>query len=155
MAVDLVIDVDDPFAEDVRSLIAMHLAFARLHTPPEDIHALPSDAYDAGDVTLFSARSGGKLVAIGALRHLGEGHGEIKSMHTTVSARGFGVGRAMVDHLVAVARERGYRRVSLETGTMDAFRPAVRLYERCGFVVCEPFGVYRSHPGSVCMTREL
>ena len=76
-------------------------------------------------------------------------------MHTRASARGQGVGRAMVDHIVEVARARGYHRVSLETGTMEAFAPSRALYEACGFEVCEPFGEHRAGPVSVCMTRRL
>ena len=92
---------------------------------------------------------------MGALKQLHEGHGEIKSMHTAEEVRGRGAGRAMLDHLLAVARARGYGRVSLETGTMAAFGPARALYAGAGFVVCEPFAGYRASVNSVCMTLEL
>jgi len=150
-----VIAVDDPRAEDVRALLAAHLAFAHQHSPREDVHALDVDGLLDPAVTFFSCRVDGRLVAVGALRHLDAEHGELKSMHTTQAARGRGVGRAMLAHLIAEARARGYRRLSLETGTMVAFAPARALYEAAGFVVCEPFGSYFHSPNSVCMTLSL
>ena len=149
------IAVDDPAAEDVRALLAAHLAFAHQHSPPEDVHALGVEGLLDPAVTFFSARAGGRLLAVGALRHIDGGHAEIKSMHTAAWARGRGVGRALLDHLVAEARARGYRRLSLETGTMAAFAPARALYAAAGFLPCEPFGSYRHSPNSTCMTLWL
>ena len=106
-------------------------------------------------VTLFSYRVGGTLLAIGALKQIDRRHAEIKSMHTVGAARGSGVGRTMLEHLIAVARERGYRRISLETGSMAAFAAARSLYARAGFQVCEPFGDYRESPNSTYMTLAL
>jgi putative acetyltransferase len=89
------------------------------------------------------------------LKQLDAEHAEIKSMHTAEAARGSGIGRALVDHLLAVARELGYRRVSLETGAGPAFAGARRLYARSSFTPCEPFGDYQPSPNSVCMTLSL
>ena len=150
-----VIAPDDPLADDVRLLIARHLAFARSVTPPEDVHALDLDGLVDPSVTLFGYRVDGELLAIGALKHLDDEHGEVKSMHTASEARGRGVGRAMLDHLLAVARERGYRRVSLETGAMDAFAPARALYSSAGFEPTGPFGDYGPSPRSAYMTLVL
>lgn len=94
-------------------------------------------------------------LGVGALRQLDDSTAEIKSMHTLASARGRGVGTAMLSHLIGVARDRGCTRVSLETGTMPAFAPARRLYDAAGFVPCPPFGSYRDSPYSVCMTLDL
>ncbi|MEZ5377417.1 MAG: GNAT family N-acetyltransferase [Acidimicrobiales bacterium] len=80
---------------------------------------------------------------------------ELKSMHTAVAARGRGVGRAMVDHLVAVAQARGVRWVGLETGTMEEFLPAQRLYASMGFERCAPFDAYTVNPYSLCMAKTL
>jgi putative acetyltransferase len=152
---DVTIATDDPAAADVRLLLDRHLAFARLHSPPEDVFALDTDGLRVADVTFFSARRDGVLVGVGALRQLDPGHAEIKSMHTAEAARGGGVARAMLDHLLGVARFRGCTRVSLETGTMQAFAPARALYESAGFTPCAPFGSYRTSPNSVCMTLPL
>jgi ribosomal protein S18 acetylase RimI-like enzyme len=136
-------------------LIGRHLAFARATSPPEDVHALDVSELRAPDTTFFGIREGDELVCMGALKQLDEGHGEIKSMHTADGARRGGAARAMLDHLLAVARARGYRRVSLETGTMAAFAPARALYEGAGFVTCEPFAGYGPSANSLCMTLEL
>ena len=149
------IATDDPRAGDVRALLERHLAFARATTRPEDVYALDVDALAAPAVTLFSFRDGGALLGVGALKELDGGHAEIKSMHTAEAARGRGVGRALADHLLAVARERGYRRVSLETGAGPAFAPARRLYASAGFTPCGPFGDYVPSPNSAYMTRAL
>jgi putative acetyltransferase len=150
-----VIAVDDPRNPDIQSLLTAHLEFAREHSPPEDVHALDTGGLLADDVTFFSIRREGALLGVGALKEIDPTHGEIKSMHTAVIARGDGVGRSMLDHLLATSRSRGYRRVSLETGTMDAFAPARALYLSAGFEVCEPFAGYWDSPNSVCMTLEL
>ena len=149
------ISIDDPRAPDVLELLERHLAFANTHSPPEDVHALDVSGLEDRAVTFFSFRVDGGLLGVGAIRELDSKHCELKSMHTAEQARGQGIGRAMVDHLIAVARERGFRRVSIETGTMEAFKPARSLYSSSGFEPCEPFGEYTDSPNSVCMTLWL
>ncbi len=149
------ITIDDPGAADVRALLERHLAFANLHTPPQDVHALDVDALLDPAVTFFSYRAGGELLGVAALKRLDRHHAELKSMHTAQAARGRGVGRAMVDHLLGVARERGFRQLSLETGTQAAFAPARSLYAGAGFRVCGPFGEYLPSPNSAFMTLSL
>ena len=146
------ISPDDPGDSDVRVLLERHLAFANEHSPPEDVHALDLGGLLDADVSFFSYRLEGELLGIGALKMLDRRHAELKSMHTAEAARGRGIGRAMVEYLVALARSRGIHRVSIETGTMAAFAPARSLYARAGFVPCEPFGSYVHSPNSTCMT---
>lgn len=157
MTAALRVAVDDPRADDVRALLEVHLAFAHEVTPPGHVHALGADALVDPAVTLFSARRAddGALLGVAALRSLDDGHAEIKSMHVSAAARGQGVGRALLDHLLAAAAGRGCRRVSLETGTYDAFAVARRMYEAAGFRVCEPFADYTDNPYSVCLTLPL
>ena len=149
------ISIDDPRAGDVHELLERHLGFARSHTPPEDVHALEVDGLLDPAVTLFSFRVNGELLGVGALKRLDERHAELKSMHTAQAARGRGIGRAMVEHLIGVARDRGFRRVSIETGSMPAFAPARSLYASAGFRPCGPFGDYRLSRSSVFMTLSL
>jgi putative acetyltransferase len=150
-----VISIDDPRTDDIRDLLERHLAFARATTPPAEVYALDLDGLVDPAVTFFSYRAEGKPLGVAALKRLDAEHAEIKSMHTAEEARGQGVGRALVDHLVAVARERGFRRVSLETGAGPAFAPARRLYESANFRPCGVFGDYRPSPNSRCMTLLL
>jgi putative acetyltransferase len=153
--VDLIIAVADPNADDVRALLERHLTFAREESPPEHVHALNTGAWAGPGLTLFGARRGGSLMGVGAIRQLDDAHAELKAMHTRAEARGQGVGQAMLTHLLRVAETRGYQRVSLETGTMDAFAPARALYRKAGFRPCPPFGPYTVNPYSVCMTLVL
>jgi putative acetyltransferase len=149
------ISIDDPTADDIRALLAHHLTFTSSQSPPEDAHALDVDALRDPAVTFFSFRSSGELLGVGALKQLDERHAEVKSMHTARAARGRGIGRAIVDHIVRVARDRGVQRISLETGSMAAFAPARALYASAGFVLCEPFGDYGPSPYSTFMTLDL
>ncbi len=139
----------------MRALLERHLAFAAATTEPEDIYALDVDALADAAVTFVSYRDRGELLGVGALKELDATHGELKSMHTAEAARGRGVGAAIVDHLLGLARERGYARVSLETGAGPAFAPARRLYARAGFVPCGAFGDYAPNANSAYMTLAL
>jgi putative acetyltransferase len=152
---DFEIERADPRDERVRVLVERHLTFGRSFTPLEAAHALEVDELLDPAIVLFAARSGEEVLAIGAIKELEPGHGELKTMHTAEAARGRGLGRAMLGHLLAEARRRGYRRVSLETGTMDAFAPARALYEGAGFAPCAPFADYRQSPHSVYLTIAL
>ena len=153
---DVLIAADDPRRADVVALLERHLAFANAHSPPEDVHALDLDGLLVPAISFFGARTPtSELLGIGALKELDPAHGELKSMHTAAEARGLGVGAAMVTHLLDVARSRGYTKVSLETGSMDAFIPARTLYARFGFTVCPPFADYVEGPNSTCMALAL
>ena len=116
---------------------------------------LDLDALRSPAITFWSAWDGASLLGCAALKELDPSHGEVKSMHTAIQHRGRGVGRRLLEHIVDEGRSRGYRRLSLETGSMEAFAPARALYSRFGFVACEPFGDYRLDPNSVFMTLEL
>lgn len=149
------IATDQPTSADVRTLLERHLALMHRNSPPEDVHALDVQALLDPAVTFVSYRRDGRLLGVGALKELDPGHGELKSMHTAIEARGAGVGRALLDHLLGLARARGYRRVSLETGTAEAFLPARSLYVSAGFEPCEPFNGYSPSPYSTFLTLAL
>jgi putative acetyltransferase len=149
------ISVDDPRAADVRALLERHMTAMLAATPPEHAFALDVDGLLDPAVTFFSVRADGELLGVGAIKQLGPEHAEIKSMHTAAAARGRGVGRAMLNHLLGVARSRGCRRVSLETGTMAEFAPARALYESAGFTACAPFADYRPSEDNCFMTLAL
>lgn len=149
------ISVDDPRAADVRALLERHLELMHAQSPPEDVHALDIDGLLDPAVAFFSFRRDGELLGVGALKLLGSRHAEVKSMHTAQAARGGGIGRAMVEHLIEVARQHGCQRISLETGSMAEFAPARALYASVGFDLCGPFGDYLPSPNSTFMTLSL
>ena len=139
----------------MRRLLERHLSFAQSHVPPKDRHALDAEALVEAAVEFYALRLDGELLAVGALGKLDDGHAEIKSMHTAEAARRQGLGRVMLGHLLAVARDRGFGRVSLETGSMPAFVPARSLYASAGFSVCGPFGPYLESENKTFMTLVL
>ncbi|MDG2524083.1 GNAT family N-acetyltransferase [Stenotrophomonas sp. HITSZ_GD] len=145
-------DLDHPA---VIGLLEAHLRDMQAITPAESVHALDLSGLRAGDVRFWSAWIGEEAVGCGALRDLGQGHGELKSMRTSNAHRNQGVGSAMLAHLLATARAGGYRQLWLETGASAPFFPAHRLYERAGFTACGPFGDYTDDPHSVFMTLRL
>jgi putative acetyltransferase len=149
------IELDDPERPDVRALLEEHLRDMHELSPPESVHALDVSSLKGSDITFWSVRDGAILLGCGALKQLDREHGEIKSMRTPATIRRRGAGRAVLAHIVAVARSQGYKRLSLETGSMPAFVPAQRLYESFGFGYCEPFGEYKPDPHSVFMTLKL
>jgi putative acetyltransferase len=147
--------IDDPTRPEVRALLEEHLRSMYELSPPESVHALDVSKLASPDITFWTVRDGALLLGCGALKELDPRHGEIKSMRTPVALRRRGAGRAVLTHIVAVARERGYARLSLETGSMEAFIPAQRLYETFGFQYCTPFGDYKLDPHSLFMTLRL
>ncbi|MFT3801039.1 MAG: GNAT family N-acetyltransferase [Burkholderiaceae bacterium] len=149
------IEVDDLSRTEVQALLAEHLQDMHELSPPESVHALNLEGLKSADVTFWSVWDGRTLVGCGALKELSARHGEIKSMRTPANRRRSGAGRAVLAHIIEEARSRGYQRLSLETGSMEAFKPAQRLYESFGFAYCGPFAGYVEDPFSVFMTKSL
>lgn len=149
------IRLDDLNGPEIRDLLEAHLRHMHTLSPPESVHALDVTGLQQPDITFWTAWEDGELLGCGALKELDTAHGEVKSMRTSDTHRRRGVGRAILEHIIAVARSRGYTRLSLETGSMEAFAPARRLYEGFGFVYCTPFADYELDPNSVFMTRTL
>lgn len=130
------------FADDVRALLDLHVAAMRGQSPADACHVMAAEALDRPDISFFSLRDTGELVAIGALKDLGDHTGEIKSMRVAPARTGQGYGRAMLAALVAEARSRGYHALLLETGRSADFAAANALYDGAGFVECGSFGGY-------------
>ena len=149
------IEIDDLSRPAIHALLEEHLRNMHALGPPESVHALDLDRLRAPGITFWSAWDEAGLLGCGALSQLDPAHGEIKSMRTPEARRRTGAGRAILMHIIAVARTRGYERLSLETGSVAAFDPAHRLYESVGFVRSGPFGGYLEDPNSVFMTLAL
>jgi len=149
------IEVDDLTRPAIHALLDEHLQSMHALSPPGSVHALDLDKLRHPDITFWTAWDGALLLGCAALKELDPRHGELKSMRTPDKLRRRGAGRALLAHVITVGRARGYERLSLETGSMDAFKPAQRLYESVGFGYCEPFGPYADDPNSVFMSLRL
>ncbi|MFE5672127.1 GNAT family N-acetyltransferase [Agromyces sp. NPDC056523] len=151
----ITIDRGDLADERVLRLLRDHLDDMFATSPPESVHALDVSGLEVPEVTFWTIAEEGDILGCVALKELDPEHGELKSMRTDAASRGRGLGARLLEHVLAEAARRGYRRVSLETGSQDFFRPARRLYARYGFRECGPFGDYVLDPHSVFMTLEL
>ena len=149
------IRVDDLSSPEIIRLLHEHLRSVALHSPPESVHALGLEALRNPDITFWSAWQDSELMGCGAIKELDSRHGEIKSMRTASSHLRKGVAVRLMHHILEEAERRSYERLSLETGSMDAFAPARSLYASFGFKPCGPFANYVEDPYSVFMTREV
>jgi putative acetyltransferase len=149
------IEIDDLCRPAIHALLNEHLLSMYELSPPESVHALHLENLRQPEITFWSAWEGSLLLGCGALKELDLRHGEVKSMRTPTALRRKGAGRAILTHIIEVARSRSYERLSLETGSQEAFKPAQKLYESFGFDYCGPFGEYTEDPNSVFMTRRL
>lgn len=149
------IRIDDLSGPEVQALILEHLQGMSELSPPESMHALNIDGLKSPKVTFWSAWDQGQLAGCGAMKELDSGHGEVKSMRTSSAHLRKGVAKQLLEHIIGEAKQRGYQRISLETGSMEAFEPARRLYEKSGFEYCQPFADYAEDPLSSFMTLKL
>jgi putative acetyltransferase len=147
--------IDELSSPDVLALLTDHLTDMALHSPAESIHALQPTDLQQADVTFWTVRDQGELAGCGALKDLGNHHGELKSMRTAPAHRRKGVARLLLQHILTEAAGRGFTRLSLETGSADAFHPARELYRSFGFINCDPFDRYIEDTHSVFMTLEM
>lgn len=149
------IKIDDLSGNELVKLLAEHRTQMFAYSPPESVHALDESEMHCDEMTFWSAWADGEILGCGGLKDLGGGHGEVKSMRTAEGHLRKGVARNILTEMVAEARRRGWRRLSLETGSAAAFAPARAMYEDFGFVSCGPFASYSADPHSVFMTLEL
>lgn len=149
------IKTDDLKCGGVIQLLEEHLVDMYATSPPENVHALKIDELKDPKITFFSAWEQGVLLGCLAIKRLDSSHGELKSMRTTPQARNKGVASALLQHVLDYCRSHQYERLSLETGSMDFFKPARSLYEKFGFEYCSPFSHYKLDPHSQFMTLQL
>jgi len=148
-----VITIEVSLGEELAQVLQAHWLFCTSATPIEHVYALDASRLFTPDITVFGARVHGELVGVGALRTLDAEHAELKSMHTLAKSRGLGIGKAMVSHIEEFAKGQGVKRISLETGTNHAFKPARELYKSLGYVDCDAFGDYVLSEDNICMTK--
>jgi len=147
------ISTEKSLTDELATLLQAHWLFCTSTTPIEHVYALDASRLFTPDITVFGARVHGELVGVGALRILDAEHAELKSMHTLAKSRGLGLGKAMVSHIEEFAKGQGVKRISLETGTNDAFKPARELYKSLGYQDCDAFGDYVLSEDNMCMTK--
>ncbi len=149
------IKVDDLTDPRIHELLDEHLQNMRAISPPESVHALDLDELRTPDITFWTAWEGDELLGCGALKELDAEHAEVKSMRTASEHLRKGVAKQILSHIIGESVGRGYGRVSLETGSIEEFEPARRLYANFGFEFCGPFADYLDDPNSVFMTRKI
>lgn len=149
----MLIKIDDLSSPEIAELLEEHMRGMHAVSPPESCHVLNLDALRQPEITFWSAWEGVNLLGCGALKQLTAEHGEVKSMRTTAGQQRSGVASKILQTIVDEAQQRGYRRLSLETGSMVAFKPAQALYAKFGFEFCKPFEGYAEDPNSVFMTK--
>ncbi|MGI0116057.1 GNAT family N-acetyltransferase [Zooshikella sp. RANM57] len=147
--------IDDLSEPKVIQLLSEHLEGMKANSPPESIHALELNALRKPDITFWSIWEGHEVMGCGALKRLTMHHAELKSMRTAKSHLRKGIATHLLQHILIEAKERGYKKISLETGTTEAFKPAHKLYQCFGFNYCEPFADYCNDPYSAFMTKQL
>lgn len=136
---------DDLSGNEIQELLRLHAEGMLSNSPKDACHFLDLSGLRDPSMTVWSAWEGDQLAGCGAVKELDTSHGEVKSMRTATDSLGRGVGRAILEQITATARQRSYRRLSLETGTGDSFAAAVHLYESVGFQRCGPFGGYKDN----------
>jgi putative acetyltransferase len=146
---------ESPLGHDLDLLMQRHTADMHADTPPESIHMMDAGQLAIPDVFFYVMRDSDRPVAMGAFKRIDTTHAEIKSMHVLTEARGRGLSKSMLEHLLAEAQAAGFNRLSLETGVQPTFIAARALYAKAGFTECPPFEGYAEDPNSVFMTKVL
>ena len=150
---EIVIKIEKSLNDELAQVLHAHWLFCTSSTPIEHVYALDASKLFSPDITVFGARIDGELIGVGAMRKLNDNHAELKSMHILDKCRGMGVGKAMVAYIEQFAQSSGIKRMSLETGTNDAFKTARELYKSLGFQSCKAFGDYVLSEDNICMTK--
>ncbi|WP_432000786.1 GNAT family N-acetyltransferase [Streptomyces sioyaensis] len=147
--------VDDLSGSEIAEFLDEHVQQMRSITPLESKHALDLDELRKTEITFWSVMDGDALVGCGAIKRLDTGHAELKSMRTTPTHKRSGIASRLLEHIITEAKGMGFTRLSLETGSAEFFLPARKLYEKFGFVRCEPFANYQPDSNSTFMTKAL
>lgn len=151
----MLIKLDDLRGPEIAAFLEQHILEMKSVTPPESKHALDLDGLRKPEISFWTVWDDQNLVGCGALKELNPVHAEIKSMRVAASHRGKGIASGLMEYLLGEATRRGYRRLSLETGSIPFFAPARKLYAKFGFARCAPFADYKEDPNSEFMCKEL
>ncbi|NHC35019.1 GNAT family N-acetyltransferase [Scytonema millei] len=149
------IKIDDLSGSEIAEFLKDHIREMKSVSPPESKHALDLAGLRKPEITFWTVWDDSRLIGCGAMKELDASHAEIKSMRTATAYRGKGIASMLLQHILNEAKLRGYRRISLETGSMPFFQPARNLYEKYGFKNCAPFATYKEDPNSIFMAKDL
>lgn len=149
------IKIDDLSGSEIAEFLKDHIKEMKSVSPPESKHALDLAGLRKPEITFWTVWDDSRLIGCGAMKELDASHAEIKSMRTATAYRGKGIASMLLQHILNEAKLRGYRRISLETGSMPFFQPARNLYEKYGFKNCAPFATYKEDPNSIFMAKDL
>lgn len=149
------IRIDDLTGGEVIQLLEEHLQDMYATSPPESVHALDVEALKSPQITFYSGWKEQTLLGCVAIKSLNDKHAELKSMRTSTHARNQGVASRLLAHALEQASAKGFKTVSLETGSQAFFHPARSLYEKYGFQYCGPFADYDEDPNSRFMSKSL
>lgn len=149
------IQEDNVTDQRVIDLIEDHMEKMELYSPPTAQHHLEINEYEHSKITVWTAWEDNELLGVGALKELNNEHGELKSIKTHPDHLRKGVAQQLVSFILKQAVQRGYKQVSLETGSQKAFKPAIEFYKSIGFEECSPFADYNEDPASVFMTQKI
>lgn len=151
----LTIREDDLSGDQVRALLALHLAGMHANSPACHVYALDLGGLKQPNITVWSVWDNASLAGIGALKRHDADQAEIKSMRTHPDHLRRGVAATLLEHIIATARAGGACRLSLETGRGEAFEPALAMYRRRGFVDGGPFAGYEANAFSQFLHLDL
>jgi putative acetyltransferase len=149
------IKLDDLSGKPIFDLLQEHLTDMNAMSPPESVHALNLDALKHESVKFWTIWDGQRLAGCGAFKQIDADHAEVKSMRTSSGYKNKGIASQLLVHIVEQAKQNGFKKLSLETGSMDYFKPAHGLYQKYGFSFCGPFSDYKEDPNSKFMSLDL
>ena len=138
---------------EVNELLEKHFVELRAASPEGSAHVLDIPGLKVPSIKFWSLWDKEKLIGCGALKFLDKEHGEFKSIRIHDNFRNQGKGINVINHLINEAKKLEIKRLSIETGAGEFFKPARKLFKKTGFIVCEPFAHYKVDVNSVYLTK--
>ena len=140
---------------EVNELLTKHFIELRAASPEGSAHVLDIPGLKVPSIKFWSLWENTKLMGCGALKFLNDNHGEFKSIRVHDEFRNKGYGIKIIKHLINEAKKLNIKRISIETGAGDFFKPARKLFKKCDFKTCKPFAHYKNDPNSCYFDLEI
>ncbi len=139
--------------KEVHELLKKHFIELRAASPKGSAHVLDIPGLRVPSIKFWSLWKNNKLMGCGALKFLGNNHGEFKSIRVHDNFRCRGNGIKVIEHLIEEAKKLDIKRISIETGAGKFFEPARKLFKKCNFEPCKPFAHYKNDINSLYLTK--